>query len=193
MARSVLVVALLLVACGDRPSAEVGDAGPADPLPSAVASPPVFSTFDPATIQPGDMLFGLAVASAELSQVLEDSIWVGSVVFEGDLVLHGVYQLHPDWPQVELPCVHVIQAPSIARIPRFPADAYTGPDPKTWFCLENADVALELLGTPEPPREVVIALDRYRVVRELSDVFDTATLAEVIEVGPTTTATLLEP
>jgi hypothetical protein len=191
--RHPIVVTLLLLGCGDGPPAEAGDTSPAETPPPAAQAPPAFSTFDPGAIAPGDTLFGLSVAATDLTQALEDSIWVGSVVFEGDLVLHGVYQRHPDWPQIELPCVHVVQPPSIARIPRFPADAYTGPDPKTWFCIENAEVALELLGTPEPPREVVIAVARYRVVRELSDVFDTATLAEVIEVGPAATATLLEP
>jgi hypothetical protein len=118
---------------------------------------------------------------------------VGSVVFEGDLVMHGVYQPHIDWPQVELPCLHVTQPASIARIPHFPADPYTGPDPKTWFCFENADVALELLGSPDPPREVVVAVSRYRAQRDLSDGFDTAELSELIEVGPTAGFTLREP
>ena len=86
-----------------------------------------------------------------------------------------------------------VQSPSIGRIPRFPADPYDGPDRKTWFCLDNPDVASQLLGAPAPPREIVIAVDRYRAQRDLSDGFDTAELAEVIEVGPEASATLLEP
>jgi hypothetical protein len=183
---------LLLVACGDaQPPA---DAATAEVAPtSQPAAAPTFNSFDPATLELGDTVLGLTVVSAALDRALEDSVWVGDVVVEGDLVLHGIYQRHPDWPQVELPCVEVVQPPSIARIPRFPADAFTGPAPRTWFCLENAELALELLGEPEPAREIVIAVGRYTVRRNLSDVFDTAELAEVIEVGPTAAATLAEP
>jgi hypothetical protein len=187
------LIALVLSGCGDAPEPQAGDPSGGAAAPEDVGAPaavPAFATFDPATIEPGDTVLGLTVVSADLDRALEDSVWVGEVVFEGDLVVHGIYQRHPDWPQVELPCVEVVQPPSVARIPRFPADAYTGPDPRTWFCLENAQVALDLLGQPEPAREVVIALDRYAVRRNLSDVFDTAELAELIETGPTADATL---
>ena len=138
-------------------------------------------------------MLGLTVVSTDLSRALEDSVWVGSVVFEGDLVLHGVYQQHPDWPQIDLPCVDVVQRPSAERIPHFPVDVYADPDAKTWFCFDDPAIALELLGSPEQPREIVIALGRYRVQRDLADAFDTAELAELIEVGPTAAATLREP
>ena len=177
-----------LSACGGDAG---GEAGGELALPEP--EPPVFTTFDPAALEPGDTIGELTVESAELTRVLEDSVWVGSVVLGGDLVLHGVYQRHPDWPAVELPCVDVVQASSIARVPRFPPDAHTGPSPRTWFCFENPEVALDLLGEPEPPREIVIAIDRYRVQRELSDAFDLAQLAEVLEVGPVAAATLSRP
>jgi len=183
---------VLAAACGD--AAPPPDAASPDAAqPAAEAPAPALDGFDPSTLATGDVVLGLTVTSAALERVLEDSVWVGEAVFEGDLVLHGVYQRHPDWPQVELPCVEVVQAPSLARVPRFPPDAYTGPAPRTWFCLENADLAVELLGVPDPAREVVIALGRYTVRRQLSDVFDTAELAEVIEIGPTAAPTLTEP
>jgi hypothetical protein len=187
---ALLLLPSILLGCGEPPSqdAEVPSADT-----DAVAVAPPARPFDPGTIQLGDTVLGLTVTAADVSRALDDSVWVGAVVFEGDLVLHGIYQQHPDWPQVELPCVHVVQAPSIGRIPRFPADPYDGPARKTWFCFDNPDVAMELLGAPAPPREIVIAVDRYRAQHDLSDGFDTAALAEVIEVGPASTATLLEP
>ena len=171
-------------------SAEVveGAATEAEPLAAATAA-----TFDPATIQRGDTVLGLTVSSVQVGRALDDSMWVGSVVFEGDLVLHGIYQPHPDWPLVTLPCLHVVQPASITRVPHFPADPFTGPDSRTWFCFDDADAALELLGSPERPREVVIAVGRYRAQREVSDSYDTAELAEVLEIGPAAGPTLRDP
>ncbi len=165
-----------------------GTATAAESLAAAAAA-----TFDPGTLQTGDTVLGLTVASVEVGRVLDDSMWVGSVVFEGDLVLHGIYQPHPDWPVVTLPCLHVVQPASITRVPHFPADPFTGPDSRTWFCFDDADAALELLGSPERPREVVIAVGRYRAQRQVSDAYDTAELAEVIEVGPAAGPTLRDP
>src|SRR5690606_28798002 len=184
-----LAFATLLGACGgDAPgSAAVPDPGLGPP------EPPVYTVFEPATLDPGDTVAGLAVESFELTRVFEASAWAGEVAFVGDLVLHGIYQRHPDWPAVEAPCMEVVQSASIARVPRFPPDAYTGPGQRTWFCFENPEVALELMGEPEPPREVVIAVDRYVVVREFTDAFDVARLAELLEVGPTSTPTLVGP
>ena len=197
---ALLLVALLLVALGaaacesdPRPTPEdapraSGAGGAATVLEAGEATAQIHR-FDPATLQPGDTVLGLTAEAVELTRVLEDSVWVGSVVFAGDLVLHGIYQRHPDWPQVALPCVHVVQPASVARIPRFPPDPYGVSDPRIWFCFANAEVALELI-SPDPPREVVIAVDRYWVVRELTDAYDLAQLAELLEVGPAAVATL---
>jgi hypothetical protein len=186
---ALILLPCVLLACGEPPSTDAEIPRAASDAPAVAIS----QAFDPGTIQLGDTLLGLSVAAADVSRALDDSLWVGTVVFEGDLVLHGIYQQHPDWPQVELPCVHVVQLPSIGRIPRFPADPYDRPDRKTWFCFDNPNVAMELLGPPAPPREIVIAVDRYRAQRDLGDGFDTAELAEVIEVGPEASATLLDP
>jgi hypothetical protein len=59
--------------------------------------------------------------------------------------------------------------------------------------LLQPEVALDLLGPPEEPREMVIALDRYQLWRQLSDVNDMAELSELLEVGPAATRTLIEP
>lgn len=149
--------------------------------------------FDLGALQRGDTVLGLTVVTADVERVLADSVWVGDIVLEGDLVVHGLYQRHPDWPMVETPCVHVVRSTSIARIPRFPPDENFIADRRTWFCFENAALAIAVLGIPQAAYEVVIALDRYVVRRGLADTFDTARLAELIEVGPVTAATLSAP
>ena len=80
-----------------------------------------------------------------------------------------------------------------SRSPFSGGTPFTGPDSRTWFCFDDADAALELLGSPERPREVVIAVGRYRAQREVSDSYDTAELAEVLEIGPAAGPTLRDP
>jgi hypothetical protein len=164
-----------------------------DSVAQTTALAPAANTFDPGAVQPGDTVLGLVIASMDVEQAAAaDSVWVGNMVFEGDLVLQGVYQPHYDWPEVTAPCFHVTDRASIARIPRFEPDLYTGPDPKTWFCFSNPDVALELLGAPEEPREMAIALSRYQLWRQLSDVYDMGELSELLEVGPASHRTLTD-
>jgi hypothetical protein len=180
---------LLLAACGGEAPAPRGAEDTGEP-PSETA--PATNTFDPGAVAPGDTVLGLVVVSKDVERAL-DSAWVGDVVFEGDLVLQGVYQPHRDWPDVTAPCFHVTDPASARRIPRFEPDRYAAPDARTWFCFSNPEVALELLGPPERPREVVIALSRYRLWRQLSDVVDEGELAELIEVGPESHRTLTDP
>ena len=180
-------------ACGGDAPAPVADAAE-DSVPAAPAAAPAANTFDPGAVQPGDTVLGLVIASMDVQPAAAaDSVWVGNVVFEGDLVLQGVYQPHYDWPEVTAPCFHVTDPASIARVPRFAPDVYSSPAGKTWFCFSNPEVALDLLGPPEEPREMVIALDRYQLWRQLSDVNDMAELSELLEVGPAATRTLIEP
>ena len=193
MQRSQMVIVLLLAACrADGPAAdEASEEGTAAASPAASVVT-IANVFDPASLQPGDTVLGLRVVSKNMEQVSEDSLWIGEVVFEGDLVVQGVYQPHPDWPQVTAPCFHVTDAESVARVPRFSPDDRIAEDGRTWFCFADPDAALDLLGTPEQPREAVIAVDRYRVRRDVADTFDTAELMEAIELGPAADVTLRE-
>ena len=185
-----LAGALLLAACA-REAAPAAQASGAD---SAAPPPPVVAlTFDPGALRPGDTLGGLTVVSTDVQRAGVDSVWVGHVVFDGDLVLQGVYQPHPDWPTVQTPCFHVTDPASAARVPRFAPDAWTASDAKTWFCFSNPDVALDVLGDPSDPHEMVIALSRYEVWRDLSDVNDAGELAELMQVGPASHRTLTDP
>jgi hypothetical protein len=188
--RASLLWPLLLAACG-RESPPADAAAAADSVPPA--PPPAQVTFDPGSIQPGDTVAGLTVVSKDVERAAVDSVWVGNVVLEGDLVVQGVYQPHPDWPSVQAPCFHVTDPASAARVPRFAPDSWTSPGAKTWFCFSNPDVALDVLGSPEEPREMVIALSRYQIWRDLSDVTDAAELSELLQVGAASPRTLLDP
>jgi hypothetical protein len=192
-------VALAILACAvvgcraeSRPEAAASSpdsAGEAPIVPSAAAN-----TFDPGAVQPGDTVLGLVVVSKDVQRAPAiDSVWVGNVLFEGDLLVQGVYQPHFDWPEVAVPCFHVTDPASMARIPRFEPDGWTSPNAKTWFCFSNPEVALEVLGPLEQPREMVIALSRYQIWRQFSDVFDEAELAELLEAGPASHQTLRDP
>jgi hypothetical protein len=182
---------LLLAACGGEAPAPDAAAS-ADGVPKAPAAPAA-NTFDPGAVEPGDTVLGLVVVSKDVQRAEAiDSVWVGNVVFEGDLVLQGVYQPHFDWPEVATPCFHVTDPASMARIPRFEPDSWTSPNAKTWFCFSNPDVALELLGPPEEPREMVIALGRYQLSRHFSDVYDTGELVELLEAGSASHRTLTD-
>jgi hypothetical protein len=193
-ARALLAAACLAAAAcrADAPpdAAETPIETPVDaPTPA-----PAANTFDPGAVQPGDSVLGLVVVSKSVERAAAiDSVWVGNVVFEGDLVVRGVYQAHFDWPENVAPCFHVTDPASAARIPRFAPDSWTSPDAKTWFCFSNPEVALELLGPAEQPRELVIALSRYVIWRQFTDANDEAELSELLEVGPESTRTLIEP
>ena len=192
MRTSRLVLCVLAVACGPAaPAPEVSD-----PPSVTVAEAPSASAenvFDAGTLEIGDTVVGLSVVSKDVERVFEDSVWVGEVEFAGDLVVQGVYQPHPDWPSVTAACFHVNDPASAARVPRFLIDERTTQTMKTWFCFSDPAIAVEMLGSPEQPRELVIAVDHYRVSRHFSDVFDTAELMELIDQGPAAPRTLLEP
>ena len=169
-----IAIVLLMAACrADGPVAdEISEEGTAAAFPPASVVT-IANVFDPASVQPGDTVLGLRVVSKNVEQVSEDSLWIGEVVFEGDLVVQGVYQTHPDWPQVTAPCFHVTDVESVARVPRFRPDDRIAEDGRTWFCFADPEAALDFLGAPEQPRQAVIAVDRYRVSRDVADTFDT--------------------
>lgn len=182
------LVGLLLAACASEASPPATASDSAAPGP-----PPALLAFDPGAVEPGDTVGGMVVVSKDMQRAAVDSVWVGNVALEGDLVVGGVYQPHPDWPTVQTPCFHVTDPASSARVPRFVPDAWTSPDAKTWFCFSNPDVALDVLGDPAEPREMVIALSRYQVWREPSDVNDVAELAELLQIGAASHRTLTDP
>jgi hypothetical protein len=124
--------------------------------------------------------------------VFEDSVWVGRVRFAGEITLSGVYQRHFDWPEPEAFCFHVDDT-AVAAVPAFAPDSWTSPARKVWFCFTNPDGALALLGDGDPPRSATIVVDDYEVLREFSDVFDTARLVRVEATGGPARQTLRDP
>lgn len=157
---------------------------PREPPPAREdTTEPAPNEFDPATVATGDTVAGLRVVHVDVERVFEDSVWVGTVHFEGELAVEGVYQAHFDAPEVNAVCFHV-DAGSAMRLPRFLPDTRTRPRPITWFCFSNPEVAVELLGPPEEPRHAGIVVDRYRLVREFTDAWDLAELVRVDNVGP---------
>jgi hypothetical protein len=180
----------VLLACAREAPAPAQEAS-SDSALVTPAPPPL--TFDPGTIQPGDTIGGLVVVSKDVERSAPDAGWIGSVVLEGDLVVQGVYQQHPDWPTVQAPCFQVTDPVSAAHVPRFASDGSGQEDPRTWFCFSNPEVAQDLLGSPDQPHEVVIALSRYVVRRDVAEVNDLAEIAELMQMGPASHRTLMDP
>ncbi len=181
---------LLLVACAHEAAPPAQDAS-SDSALVTPAPPPL--TFDPGGVQPGDTIGGMVVVSKDVRREGPDSLWIGTVVFEGDLVVQGVYQQHPDWPTVQTPCFQVTDPVSAARVPRFTSDAMGQGDARTWFCFSNPDVAQDLVGDPQEPHEVVIALSRYEVRRDIGESADVAEISELMQMGPASHRTLMDP
>jgi hypothetical protein len=148
--------------------------------------------FDPGATQVGDTVLGLRVVARDANRAFEDSVWVGSFVFSGELELRGVYQGHFDYPEVNVPCFHVTDSASVLRVPRFAADSHST-RMKTWFCFTNQERAQELLGSPAEARAATIVVDRYTAQRHFSDTWDSAVLVRVVTVGSPARRTLRDP
>ena len=176
-----------------------GDAGPGRTDSSAAAQPPGpvmasgVHSFDAGAIAVGDTILGLRVISREVSRVLEDSVWSGTVGFEGEVEVTGVYQPHFDYPEPPAVCFHLDSISSL-KIPEFAPDAWSSANGKPWFCFSNQEKAVELLGPAETPRPATIVIDRYKQTRYFTDAVDDALLVRVVRKGAAREAgTLREP
>jgi hypothetical protein len=168
------------------PARQPGDAGaprqPGDGTPGGAHSvPPALPRhFDPAVLAPGDTFLGLRVAAVQVQRVFPDSVWAGRVRFHGRIRVTGTFRRHFDWPEPAELCFFPDVPASRARIPAFAPDAWTSADGITWFCFTNAGDVGRALGDGSEPVRATIEVDDYLVVREFSDVYDTARFMGVV-------------
>lgn len=182
-ARMVGVVSVAVaMACGSGDVGSERDRSDPTPIAGADTLPPRY--FDAGALRPGDRFLNLRVAEVDVRRVFDDSVWAGRVVFDGQVTVTGEYRRHFDWPEPAELCFFVTAPSSIARVPEFAPDAWTGPGQQTWFCFINTELAQELLGDGERPVRATIVVDRYASLREFSDVYDTARLVEVVAAQP---------
>lgn len=172
----------VVTACG---SGDVGsEPHRSDPTPIAGADTLSPRYFDAGALRPGHRFLNLQVAQVDVRRVFDDSVWAGRVAFDGQITVTGEYRRHFDWPEPAERCFFVTAPSSIARVPEFAPDAWTGPGQQTWFCFINPELAAELLGDGERPVRATIVVDEYVSLREFSDVYDTARLMEVVAAQP---------
>ena len=188
-------LSLALSACrGSEPEQEVETAA-ADTLARTPADSPapdsLLPGFDPGALQVGDTVNGLRVAALDVRRAFEDSVWVGTVKFSGELEVRGVYQGHFDYPEVREACFHVTDSVSVRRVPRFGPDAHST-RMKTWFCFTNPEEAVAQLGPPDEPRAATVVIDDYMAIRIFSDGWATGRLVRVIDLGAPSSRSLRE-
>ena len=195
--RSILALTCVVwTACVDSTpdsDASLPDSGAIEPVTvradSVMQDGPNF--FDPGAIVVGDTILGLRVKSKNVTRAFGDSVWVGSVVFDGEIEVSGVYQPHFDYPEVQSLCFHVDSVSSL-RIPEFAPDAQTSPNGKPWFCFQNPERARSLLGASDSIRFATIVIDEYDQNRHFTDAFDVARLVRVIQRDTVRTAGTLQ-
>ena len=127
----------------------------------------------PDTLQPGDSLLGLHVATIDFRRAFEDSVWVGTAAFEGEVAVSGRYGAHFDCrgvPEMCIPCFYA-DSSSTLRLPRLSSD-----ERYAWFCFSNPEDVERALGAPPPDSErlATIVIDRYTYIFSFSDVYNEA-------------------
>jgi hypothetical protein len=139
--------------------------------------PPADNRFDAGRLRAGDPVLDLTVANIEVEPApAPHTGYVGSVEFRGRVTVSGRYRGHPDYPEpgADLVCFFV-NGETAARLPRFRED-----ERYPWFCFTNRAQAAERLGPPDTEGVATVVIDGYRTERRFTDVFDTATLVEVL-------------
>ncbi|MBD1850536.1 hypothetical protein [Leptolyngbya sp. FACHB-711] len=152
-------------------------------LPKQVETPPSASIalltptrsnqFDPTTLQVGDRIQGLEVRQVDVQKAFDGSM-VGTVAFQGEVLLTGTYRPHPQSPDVQSVCFDG-DAASATQLPRFLND-----DRKVWFCFENQEAAIQQLGTIGTTGKATIVIDQYTTIRQFTDAVDSAVLVWVV-------------
>lgn len=159
--RTALLLSLLLfsTACG----------GPGQ-TPSAPGAAP--NVFDPKAIEPGQEFLGLTVVTAEAAPAADRPVYVGRVLFRGEITVSGTFRPHPeDGPQV--PCF-TVDAATAKALPRFPADERV-----PWFCFRNTFQASQAMREAAgSPRTLVIR--GFETVYRSTDAVDEAEFVQLV-------------
>jgi hypothetical protein len=145
------------------------------PSINPVSSPAADNIFDPAQVEPGDRVLGLEVTRVNVSRMEPQDQWVGTVNFEGEVTVSGIYSAYtPADLNESFPCFNVDEN-SAEQLPRFPEDQR-----RTWFCFDNPEGVLQALGEPSN-QSVSIVIDRFEYAYIPSDVTNRATFVRVAE------------
>jgi hypothetical protein len=130
-------------------------------------------------LAPGDTVLGLGVVAVEVAPESVDSFgWMGSVRFSGRVELSGNFRPHPEFPDVRELCFYP-DAPSAARLPRFPNDART-----SWLCFANQEEAQRRLGALPAAGSATVVVEDFDYIYRHTDVYNRARLVSVAGRGP---------
>ncbi|HKV10982.1 MAG TPA: hypothetical protein VJ725_22775 [Thermoanaerobaculia bacterium] len=158
--RAAALLALLLLAAA---------CGPAETPRAPGAAPNVF---DPRAIAPGQEFLGLVVVEAEAAPAADRPVYVGRVLFRGEITVAGTFRPHPeDGPQV--PCF-TVDAATAGALPRFPGDERV-----PWFCFRNtfqaSQAMREAAGSPK-----TIVIRGFETAYRLTDAIDEAEFVRLL-------------
>ena len=137
---------------------------------------------DPASLAPGDSVGPFRVATADFRRAYDDSVWVGTATFTGEVELAGLYATHHDG-EYNTPCLYVADSLR-GRLPRLAADER---DP--WLCFPTSVAVVAALGPPPQRRTettgeggvaVRVVVNSLLYVYSFSDAFNEATFVRVL-------------
>lgn len=167
LSRTVTLLVLALVACGETPRT---DAPAAEPFRPGIR-------FDPATLRSGTSVGTLVVDSVTARTTPVDSTYVGTARFRGEIELSGQTLRHPE-SDVQAICFEA-DSLSAARLPRWQGD-----ERRPWFCFTNDAEARRALGPPSEGVGATVVIDRFTIHRGLTDEVNSARLVRAVRQAP---------
>lgn len=133
------------------------------------------AVFDPAQVQPGDRVLGLEVTRMDISRLEPQNQSVGTVNFQGETTVSGVYFAYtPADLNESFPCFNVDES-AADQLPRFPQD-----ERRPWFCFDNPEAVQQALGEPAN-QPATIVIDHFEYAYIPADVTNRARFVRVAE------------
>ena len=174
-----LLILALVVAGGCAPDRDTGATLPAQTTHSRSGL-----VLDPSSLASGDTLGPFRVATADFRRAYDDSVWVGTATFTGEIELAGLYATHHDGEYVgNIPCLYVADSLQ-GRLPRLAAD-----ERAPWLCFPYSEAVVTALGPPPQRRTettgeggvaVRLVVDSLLYVYSFSDVFNEAAFVRAL-------------